>query len=465
MNRRQGKGGADAADRIQKAGGAVVPGAERQTNEIIPPPRTGLGDHRLLTHHPRLNGPVRGKFPGDPHALDQGDLIVGQEALLHRVQADLQALVAVQESRLNVTRAKLVAGFDRGVAARLDGGAQDQLLGIAEQVAMSPAKGERRPQVGGIGGADIDGMAFAFRHVDPQLQFPRRVQMVAGHHPHRGEHAEGGEVLAGFLDGGGTEALASPRQQPFAHEGLVHRAQAGEGDGAQRGARPGLDFEGDVQHGLITVQHRWRQRHGRERMARLAQRGQQTVPRRHHLGGTRVLAGGQAQGGAGLGRDRAGDGDLAKTEPRAALDRDHDRQRRRGGCCVDEADQSGVIERAAGDGDRDHAVIMTERAQYFLKPVAVVARPLHQREPAHRRLVAQGEQRGAVPHRGVQGGIAGGPRDEFVRLRIGGASRPWREKGKRQERPEDGHPAKGQETVHLDDMGWPCRMHSTGARI
>ncbi len=181
--------------------GAVVFQAGRDADEVIVAGHVLLDDRLLLARQAETDGPVLRQFPVQRDLLQQRLLVVGLQALIDRIQVDLQRLVARQEVRLEELRADIVARLGDRIAAQLRPGRQVQLLGIAEQVAVMPGGGEIHPEVGRIRHRRIHRMQRPLRQVEIDRQLPFRVQRVGRHGANDREHPDGRQVRARLFNG------------------------------------------------------------------------------------------------------------------------------------------------------------------------------------------------------------------------------------------------------------------------
>ncbi len=101
------------------------------------------------------------------------------------------------------------------------------------------------------------------------------------------------------------------------------------------------------------------------------------------------------------------------------VDGDYHRERRPGGGAVDLVGQCRVVQRHGIDRDPDGAVVIAEGSSGFPDSGGIVAGALHQSESADRGLVLQGNERGAVFDRRIEGGITAWFEVDDIRLRVG----------------------------------------------
>ena len=234
-----------------------------------------------------------------------------------------------------------------------------------------------------------------------------------------------------------AEAFTGMQQQPAADIVLVHRLQAGDADRADVGVRPLGRAKVHVQQLLGRPQVDRRQLDRRQRVARLANRRQQPLLRRQHIGRDRRRPRCQAKLVARRRRHVALDRDTAEVEQRSRLEVGCDRDRRVGGRPLQQIGQIGFVERPAVHGQRHLRRVIAEAGQRGLEAAGVVARPGDQRERTDRRLLAQRHQLRGVVQRLVQRGIAGRREGHRVGLRIGAKRGPADQQERGDERNEE----------------------------
>ncbi len=303
------------------------------------------------------------------------------------------------------------------------GGAEIELLGPAEQIAIRPGGLEQPAEIGRIGAGDADHMFGPF--VERECDRDAAVGRDRAARPYRdgAEHADPGQILARLLDGAGAVGLAALQQEAPADEILVHILQPLQLDGADGGQAAGLHMVGDIERlrvGILDdigrvefgqgvaafLQCRCEARRGRQNVRRHRRRARLEIDLTPRLVGQRTF-----------------DLDAAEMEQRASVERNLDLDRRTGRRVGQGIHQVGILEIAPRDLDGDACLVIAETLQHGVEPIDILAGADLQREGADRGLVVQGVQLRAGLQRRIEIAIAGRGEIDVIGLGIGGLPR------------------------------------------
>ena len=186
---------------------------------------------------------------------------------------------------------------------------------------------------------------------------------------------------------------------------------------------PSVDAEAHVQQVLGRLQVHRRQFHLGEGVTGLADRRQQSLLRRQHIGGHRRRTRRQAELIACRRRHIALDRHTPQVEQRSRIERGHHRDRRVGRCLLQQVGQIGLVERLAGHRHSHLRGVIAEAVQRGLEAAGVIPGPGHQGERARRRLFPQRLELRGVAQCLIQRGVAGRRERHRIGLRIGAQRR------------------------------------------
>ena len=189
--RRDGQGGLHAMGGLEQAfgTGGVVFEAERERGQRVVARDGLLEDAGALSLDAGGDRQVGGDPPREGDAGDDGGAVVGVEVLLDALERDGDGLVADEDVRAGEGGGDVVALAPAGRAAELgDGGAEIELLGVSEQVAVGEGEAGAGAEVGRVGGGGADDVAGALDDVDGDGQLAGRVESGCG------AEADGGDT-------------------------------------------------------------------------------------------------------------------------------------------------------------------------------------------------------------------------------------------------------------------------------
>ena len=156
--------------RLEQVVGAVVFRADRDADQGVVAGDALLRDLLDLARDAGAAAPMVGEFAVQQHVPEDRLLIIGIERLLYRAEIELQRLIARQEIRLDELAGQVVARLGLGAAAARKSGADIELLGIAEQVAVRPGRDGVNSEVGRVRGAERDGVLRPLRDLEGDRQ-------------------------------------------------------------------------------------------------------------------------------------------------------------------------------------------------------------------------------------------------------------------------------------------------------
>ena len=163
-------------------------------------------------------------------ALEQkigGDrvLIIGEQVLLHRTEIRLQRLVAVEEIGFDELCVDIVSRASLYGTAALHPNRKVKLLGVAEQIAVRPARRQTGAEIGRISGAETDNMRWSFDHVELDRDTAHGIQFIRGRRPYRRKDPNRCEIRSRLLDRLRAELFTGMDQQTLVNKALVDGAQ------------------------------------------------------------------------------------------------------------------------------------------------------------------------------------------------------------------------------------------------